>query len=142
MSELVMVTDASWLNNFLGESTDSIIRTNELSFLQTIENNHKFLERDFVEGNPEYKQIVSYCLIVHKDCLFITQRTTKQTEKRLHNKVSLGIGGHISLSDTQTDNILIGGMLRELHEEVIINCQYTPRWFRHPRTRRRLREQL
>lgn len=125
MSELVMVTDAKWLNGLLGESSNEIIKVQESAFLQTLEGNHDFSDRDLVECNNNYKQIVSYCLIAYKDYFFITQRTPKQSEKRLHNKYSLGIGGHISFSDTLCNNAVIGGMLRELLEEVKIDCKYT-----------------
>lgn len=124
MSELVMTTEAKWLNDFLGENSDNIIQVSESAFLQEIENKHEFLDRDLAEGNSDYKQIVSYCLIVCKDYFFITQRTSRQSEKRLHNKFSLGIGGHISSSDLLCDNVVIGGMLRELFEEVNIDCPY------------------
>ena len=67
---------------------------------------------------------MSYCVIKCKDEVFITQRTVKQTEKRLHNLFSLGIGGHISAFDIDNCNIVYSGMLRELFEEVDIQCVF------------------
>ena len=50
------------------------------------------------------------------------QRTSRQTEKRLHNKFSLGIGGHINPdSSGHGSNLIIGGLYKELNEEVLIN---------------------
>ncbi|MDE5757776.1 MAG: hypothetical protein K2H85_04100 [Allobaculum sp.] len=125
MTEMTMVTDAKWLNTSFGEDSINIIRIKENDFISSVESNHKFIARDIAETDESYKQIVSYCLITNGDNLFITQRTTKQTEKRLHNCYSFGIGGHISFVDTKDSNIVITGMLRELFEEVDIQCPYT-----------------
>lgn len=120
-----MVTDAKWFNTNFGESPRNVIRVSESSFIKSIGLNHQFILRDIAETDRAYKQIVSYCLILHKNDLYITQRTTKQTEKRLHNQYSCGIGGHISSIDVNHDNVIIAGMLRELFEEVNIQCSYT-----------------
>ena len=125
MSEMIMVTDAKWLNASFGEDSSNVISIKENAFIKSIEFNHKFIERDVAETDDNYKQIVSYCLISTGDDIFITQRTTKQTEKRLHNRYSFGIGGHISFIDTKNSNIIITGMLRELFEEIDIQCPYT-----------------
>ena len=45
------------------------------------------------------------------------QRTAQATEKRLQNKYSLGIGGHIRQEDLTSDNIYDWAR-REFHEEV------------------------
>lgn len=124
MSEMIMVTDAKWLNNSFGENSFNIIRVKENDFINSIECNHEFIERGIAETDCNYKQIVSYCLISSGDDLFITQRTIKQTEKRLHNRYSFGVGGHINFTDTKNSNVVVTGMLRELFEEVDIQCAY------------------
>jgi predicted NUDIX family phosphoesterase len=48
------------------------------------------------------------------------QRTPKQTEARLHHKLSLGIGGHIN-PDTPD---LFDGLQKELEEEVDVAGDY------------------
>ncbi|HEX6642639.1 MAG TPA: NUDIX domain-containing protein, partial [Thermoanaerobaculia bacterium] len=48
------------------------------------------------------------------------QRTQKQTESRLHHKLSLGIGGHIN-PDTPD---LFDGLQKELEEEVEVVGDY------------------
>lgn len=125
MSEMIMVTDAKWLNGQFGEDSVSVIPVKEDVFFKEIEGNYGFMERDSAETDVSRKQIISYCLIAHGDEVFITQRTAKQTEKRLHNRYSVGIGGHISFVDTESDNAVIAGMQRELFEEVDIPCPYT-----------------
>ena len=120
-----MVTYAQLINTTWGENTANIIKVDKDTFINTIEKNYYFIERDFAEMATEYKQIVSYCLIVCENDYFITQRTEKQTEKRLHNKYSLGIGGHINQYDLKGENVIIAGMLRELFEEVNIQSAYS-----------------
>src|SRR6185436_3445956 len=54
---------------------------------------------------------------------FTLQRTAKQTEARLHHKVSIGIGGHIN-----PGHDLIDGLQKELDEEVRIDGDYELRF--------------
>lgn len=125
MVENVMVIDAKTLNTICGENSDAVIPVEKNDFLKMIDKEHKFLPRDIVEVDRAYKQIVSYCLIVNEDNVYLTRRTPKQTEKRLHNRFSVGIGGHINLVDCKSTDILTAGMLRELFEEVDIRCEYS-----------------
>ena len=59
-------------------------------------------------------------LIRHGESYFLLQRTPKQTEARLHHKLSLGIGGHIN-PDTPD---LLDGLQKELEEEVDVAGDY------------------
>src|ERR1035438_1998705 len=68
-----------------------------------------------------FKQIIPYVLIEHRGRILAYQRTAKGNESRLHNKYSIGFGGHINDTDLQPQsNILYTGMLRELNEEVYL----------------------
>lgn len=125
MSELILVAKANWFNESFGENPTNIICIDKDSFISSIESESRFIERAFAETDANYKQIISYCVLSFGDSFFITQRTTKQMEKRLHNRYSLGIGGHISFCDTKSNNLIIAGMLRELFEEVNIQSTYT-----------------
>jgi len=80
------------------------------------------MPRDLAEYNFEHKQVIPYLIIRKGDNYLLLQRTSKQTEKRLHNKFSLGIGGHINPdSSGHGNNLIIGGLYKELSEEVLIN---------------------
>ncbi len=125
MNEMVMVVDSKWLNKTFGESSKNIIRIEEKKFIKSIASNYKFIERSIAETNYNYKQIISYCLIIWDNEIFMTKRAANITEKRLQNCYSIGIGGHINNSDTKNNNIVIEGMLRELFEEVNIPCSYS-----------------
>ncbi len=86
-------------------------------FLATITRHKEFLPRWQMEGDPAYKQIIPYLIFTHQDRYFLMQRQAQATERRLQNKYSLGIGGHIRQEDMTTDSI-IEWAKREFHEEV------------------------
>lgn len=87
--------------------------------------------RGEMEQDPNFKQLIPYVIFRHCDPrlgvrVFQYTRGAGQGEKRLHQKVSIGIGGHISSIDADGDdmNPYQEGMRRELDEEVIVDCQY------------------
>lgn len=127
MSETIVVVDSKIISNLFKENSKEVIQACEKDILQVISDNHKLIKRDIAEKDNTYKQMISYCLIKYEDEIFMTRRTKKQTESRLHNMYSVGVGGHISVSDIESNNIIISGMLRELHEEVFIssNIKYS-----------------
>ena len=88
----------------------------------------QFQPRRTVEEDPNFKQLIPYALLQTEvdDCPFLFQyiRGAGQGEKRLHAKRSVGIGGHISREDAVGDDLYRSGMLRELNEELILECDY------------------
>jgi predicted NUDIX family phosphoesterase len=118
MNEQVMVVERETLAPFLIECGLVRERTDEI--LDAITDRHFFLDRPTAETSPQYKQIIPYVLIRHADSYFLLQRTPKQTETRLHHKLSLGIGGHIN-PDTPD---LFDGLQKELEEEVEVVGDY------------------
>ena len=90
----------------------------------TILKNQLFMLRDEAEYNFEHKQVIPYVTVRHNNDYLLLQRTAQQSEKRLHNKYSLGIGGHINpVDDMEEENIIITSLYRELNEEVLVNDQ-------------------
>ncbi|HYO77254.1 MAG TPA: NUDIX domain-containing protein [Thermoanaerobaculia bacterium] len=118
MSEQVMVVEREALASFLVERGLVTEETDQL--LDIIVDRHFFLDRPTAEISPQYKQIIPYVLIRHEQSYFLLQRTQKQTEARLHHKLSLGIGGHIN-PDTPE---LLDGLRKELEEEVNVAGDY------------------
>ncbi|PYQ28811.1 MAG: hypothetical protein DMF56_14135 [Acidobacteria bacterium] len=88
--------------------------------LDVINERHFFIDRPTAEVSPQYKQIIPYVVIRHRDAFFLLQRTQKQTEARLHHKLSIGVGGHIN-PDTPE---LLDGLQKELEEEVDVRGDY------------------
>lgn len=86
-------------------------------YLSLIKEKKQFQPRSIMETDPTFKQIIPYLVYTHDNKYFLMQRTSQATEKRLQNKYSLGIGGHIRQEDMATDS-LFDWATREFHEEV------------------------
>jgi predicted NUDIX family phosphoesterase len=88
--------------------------------LNRIVRNGLFRERSELEEDPFFKQIIPYALISHKESFYLFTRISRQTEKRLHHKRHLGVGGHMNpgSSEEQGEQYLINELKRELFEEV------------------------
>jgi predicted NUDIX family phosphoesterase len=84
--------------------------------------NAQFLARSTAETDFNFKQIIPYVLVRHENRYVLMRRTTKQTEARLHDKYSIGVGGHINDQDMAKgiENIIHHGMRREIEEEMTI----------------------
>jgi len=74
------------------------------------------------EEDPEMKQIIPYIIFKYKDEFFVYKRLEKSDEKRLVEKYSIGIGGHINPIDR--GDVLWEGMKREFLEEVDYPYRY------------------
>jgi len=116
MIEQVMVVRTVDLQPFL---RGRMIRDRARPILDLIAAKHFFLDRPTAELSPEYRQIIPYVVIRNDHDYFVLKRTTKQTESRLHHKLSLGIGGHINPGHS-----LLEGLQKELDEEVRIGATY------------------
>ncbi|MBC8414523.1 MAG: NUDIX domain-containing protein [Nitrospira sp.] len=119
MSEKVLVIPASLLKNghtvrdggLTNDGTDAIIK----EMLQGC----SFMPREEAEHDFECKQIIPYVTVKRGEEFLLLQRTSRQSEKRLHNKYSLGIGGHINPIDQDGgEDIIMQSLMRELQEEV------------------------
>jgi len=75
-----------------------------------------------LEGNGDWKQAVAYVVAMHTDgqCVFVYQRD--RGDARLSMKSSIGVGGHVSLSDViygdDIEDSIMHTAKRELAEEV------------------------
>lgn len=81
-----------------------------------------YRSRDQVEQDPRYKQLIPYVVAVDKVGLRVGCYRRKGSETRLHGRESLGVGGHVNLSDARSaqdglDLVLTNGIHRELSEE-------------------------
>ncbi len=121
MAEEVLVVNNNYLHPYIKNSGSSFIADGNERLFDLILEKHIFMSRDLAEYDFEHKQVIPYLIIRHGDNYLLLQRTSKQTEKRLHNKYSLGIGGHINPdSSGHGNNLIIGGLYKELNEEVLI----------------------
>ena len=122
MEELVFAFPTDELWKLMTYKNKGLIRGNS-EVLKKIVQNGLFLKRSELEEDPSFKQIIPYAIISNKEpeqSFYLFRRTSGQTEKRLHNKFSLGVGGHMNPNDSlePKDQYLIDELKRELFEEV------------------------
>ena len=123
MEESVLVVDRAALEErlngrmFVTEGIDEI--------RDFIVKNHFFLPRSKAEYDAAAKQIIPYVVIRRGEKYFLLRRLKKQTEARLHDRLSLGVGGHINPSEEAAEDPLYAGLLRELREEVAVEDGFT-----------------
>ena len=114
--EQVLVVDRAALEARLG---GQIFTTAGIDAIrQFILAQHTFLPRAQAEYDNTVKQIIPYVLIRRGEKYFLLRRLKKQTEARLHDKLSLGVGGHINPSEKTAADPIEAGLRRELAEEV------------------------
>jgi predicted NUDIX family phosphoesterase len=80
------------------------------------------MERWLAEENTQYKQPIGYWLIVNEDNkLFVYTRgwaNSNAGDSRIHNKISVGVGGHIEREEEFSKNPIKDTLVRELEEEI------------------------
>jgi predicted NUDIX family phosphoesterase len=106
-------------------------------------NEGQFLTRADVEEDPSWRQIIPYAVIQCEGQVLLVERLKAGSESRLHNKMSIGMGGHINPQDHLDDHqkiatkktipqttapkktapeqdVLEAALVRELREELVI----------------------
>lgn len=74
----------------------------------------RFAPRDQMERDPAWKQLIPYLVLRDGPDYFLMRRSRAGTDARLHDRWSIGVGGHVNPGDEGLD----GGLLREWHEEL------------------------
>lgn len=114
--EQVLVTDRKALEAKLGPAVFVTQGLEELkSYLLA---HHFFLPRQQAEYDATVRQIIPYVILRRQGSYFLLRRLKKQTEQRLHQKLSLGVGGHINPTEEAAADPILAGLHRELAEEV------------------------
>ncbi|MFO0944528.1 MAG: phosphoesterase [Planctomycetota bacterium] len=90
--------------------------------------NLQYLPRSRAEEDPSFKQLIPYTVLRSGEFVYCYTRGNKGTESRLHDLLSIGVGGHISKEDGSEGRIAYDtGFQRELDEEVSIETTFTQR---------------
>ena len=84
-------------------------------YLELIAREGRYRPRGEAEKDPSWKQVIPYLLMRDGHRLFLMQRTRAGGDARLHDRYTLGIGGHLN----PEDGGVMGGLLREFHEEMV-----------------------
>lgn len=92
-----------------------------------VEEHGYFVERARAERDPELKQVIPYTLLTRESEergveVLLLRRSGRGGEKRLHDKLSIGVGGHVNPEDAERgrDQVLDAGTRRELDEELVL----------------------
>jgi predicted NUDIX family phosphoesterase len=122
MEENVLVVPADSIAQHLASSFDP---ASAQAVIDVANRTRLFRPRSTVEQDETVKQIIPYVCIRCGDSYVLLQRTNKQSEARLHNKFSLGIGGHINDAEQSAPDLVDAGLQRELSEEISLTTGYT-----------------
>lgn len=82
--------------------------------LAAIEARGEFRPRDEVEHDATWKQVIPYLVLRDGERLFLMKRTRAGGDERLHERYTIGIGGHVN----PDDGGVLGGLRREWNEEI------------------------
>lgn len=74
-----------------------------------------YRSRDEAEVDPTWKQVIPYLLLRDGGRLFLMRRTSAGGDARLHERWSIGVGGHLGPADRSVED----GLRREFEEELV-----------------------
>lgn len=81
----------------------------------------RFLPRPAMETDPSHKQVIPYLILRDGERFFLMRRTRAGGDARLHDRYSIGVGGHLNPGDGDLE----GGLRREWREEVVADFEPT-----------------
>lgn len=114
---LAIPTENVW--NILNYQEKGVIKALDVDIMDKLLLHGVFRPRNILEEDSSYKQIIPYAVICYGNEVYMFRRLNKQTEARLHNKCSLGVGGHMNPYGDKIDiDYLHHELEREMHEEV------------------------
>ena len=119
LEELVFAIQTDYLWKLLTYKETGLIKVHG-DLLNRLVENGLFRKRSELEEDPSFKQLIPYAIISNKESFLLFTRTSGQTEKRLHNKLHMGIGGHMNpgRSAEPAEQYLVNELKREFYEEV------------------------
>jgi predicted NUDIX family phosphoesterase len=88
-------------------------------YLVAVRTHGSFRPRHEAETDPSWKQVIPYLLLRDGDRIFLMRRTKAGGDERLHDRYSIGIGGHVNPEDGD----IAGGLAREWAEEIDADFQ-------------------
>ncbi len=84
------------------------------AFLADVQRHARYAPRPEMEQDPAWKQLIPYLVLRDGDRYFLMRRTRAGADARLHDRWSIGVGGHLNPGDEG----LTGGLRREWREEL------------------------
>jgi predicted NUDIX family phosphoesterase len=91
------------------------VRTDGIEeFEAIVRRDGRFLPRPAMEVDRSWKQVIPYLVLRDGERYFLMRRTKAGGDARLHDRWSIGVGGHLNPGDGD----LAGGLRREWREEI------------------------
>jgi predicted NUDIX family phosphoesterase len=115
--ELVLVVPRAALMGdpgWLGVRTDGLDE-----FESIVRRDGQFRPRPAMEIDRRWKQVIPYLVLRDRERYFLMRRTKAGGDARLHDRWSIGVGGHLNPGDGD----LAGGLRREWREEVLADFE-------------------
>jgi predicted NUDIX family phosphoesterase len=111
-----IMDDPGWL----GVRSSGIDRLDDIGGFQALVARHgEFRPRADVEPDRSWKQVIPYLVLRDGERYFLMRRTQAGGDARLHDRWSIGVGGHLNPGDGD----LAGGLRREWREEVVADFE-------------------
>jgi predicted NUDIX family phosphoesterase len=92
-------------------------------YLELIAAEGAFRPRPEAESDATWKQVIPYLVLRDRGRIFLMRRTRAGGDARLHERWSIGIGGHLNPGDAD----VVGGLRREFAEELVADWLPEPR---------------
>ncbi len=91
-----------------------LVDTDLGDFEAVVRREGRFVDRGAAEEDRQLKQVIPYLVLRDADRYFLMRRTRAGADARLHDRYSIGVGGHLNPGDVD----LAGGLAREWAEEL------------------------
>ena len=92
------------------------VRSSDLEHeLEVVASEGRFMRRGDAEEDPSHKQVIPYLVLRDGAHWFLMRRTRAGGDARLHDRWSIGVGGHLNPGDVD----VAGGLRREWAEELV-----------------------
>jgi predicted NUDIX family phosphoesterase len=118
---LVVPTAAVIAQLGAGETWTGIRPTGEADLAALIRRDGAFRPRSAMEADPAWKQVIPYPVLRDGDAWYLMRRTKAGSDARLHDRFSIGVGGHVNPEDGGLDGDLGTALRREWHEELVVD---------------------
>jgi len=121
--ELVLVVPAASVIARLGGGTAwlGIRPAGETELAELIRGEGVFRPRPAMEADPTWKQVIPYPVLRDGDAWYLMRRTKAGGDARLHDRYSIGVGGHVNPGDGALDGDVSAALRREWHEELVVD---------------------
>ena len=98
-----------------GEGWLGVTSADVTAFEAVVAREGRFAPRSAMERDPSFKQVIPYLVLRDGERYFLMRRTRAGGDARLHDRGSIGVGGHLNPGDVDLD----GGLRREWDEELV-----------------------